>query len=61
MAERKALSQIGAYCMGRAAVVRMTRAMAAERGKFGINFNAPHPGWTVSRFGPHGDRGAGGS
>ena len=43
MAGLKVLPQIGAYCMSKAAVVQMTRAMALEWGKFGINVNAICP------------------
>ncbi len=41
----RALSQIGVYAMGKAAVIHMTRAMALEWGKFGINVNALCPGY----------------
>ena len=45
MAGLKVLPQIGAYCMSEAAVVQMTRAMALEWGRFGINVNALCPGY----------------
>ena len=45
MAGLKVLPQIGVYCMSKAAVVHMTRAMATEWGKFGINVNALCPGY----------------
>ena len=45
MAGLKVLSQIGVYAMSKAAVVHMTRAMALEWGKFGINSNALCPGY----------------
>ena len=45
MAGMKVLSQIGVYCMSKAAVIHMTRAMALEWGKFGINTNALCPGY----------------
>ena len=45
MAGLRVLSQIGVYCMSKAAVVHMTRAMALEWGKFGINVNALCPGY----------------
>jgi len=45
MAGLKVLPQIGAYCMSKAAVVQMTRAMAMEWGRFGINTNAICPGY----------------
>jgi NAD(P)-dependent dehydrogenase (short-subunit alcohol dehydrogenase family) len=41
----KALPKIGAYCMSKAAVIQMTRAMALEWGRFGINVNAICPGY----------------
>ena len=45
MAGLKVLPQIGAYCMSKAAVIQMTRAMALEWGRFGINVNAMCPGY----------------
>ena len=45
MAGLKVLPQIGAYCMSKAAEVQMTRAMALEWGRFGINVNALCPGY----------------
>lgn len=41
----KVLPQIGIYCMSKAAVVHMTKSMAIEWGKFGINVNAICPGY----------------
>ena len=41
----KVLPQIGVYCMSKAAVVHMTKAMAMEWGRFGINVNAICPGY----------------
>jgi hypothetical protein len=41
----KALHKIGVYCMSKAAVIQMTRAMALEWGRFGINVNAICPGY----------------
>jgi hypothetical protein len=41
----KALPKIGVYCMSKAAVIQMTRAMALEWGRFGINVNAICPGY----------------
>jgi NAD(P)-dependent dehydrogenase (short-subunit alcohol dehydrogenase family) len=38
-------SRIGVYCMSKAALVHMTRAMALEWGRFGINVNALCPGY----------------
>ena len=45
MAGLKVMGQIGVYCMSKAAVVHMTRAMALEWGRFGINTNALCPGY----------------
>jgi NAD(P)-dependent dehydrogenase (short-subunit alcohol dehydrogenase family) len=45
MAGLRVLPQIGVYSMSKAAVVHMTRAMAAEWGKHGINVNAICPGY----------------
>ena len=45
MAGLKVLPQIGVYCMSKAAVVHMTKAMAVEWGRFGINVNAICPGY----------------
>ncbi len=45
MAGLKVLGQIGIYAMSKSAVVHMTRAMALEWGKFGINVNALCPGY----------------
>ncbi|AJY11888.1 SDR family oxidoreductase [Burkholderia dolosa] len=41
----RAFSQIGLYAMSKAAVVQMTRAMALEWGRHGINVNAICPGY----------------
>lgn len=41
----KVMPQIGAYAMSKAAVVQMTKAMALEWGRFGINVNALCPGY----------------
>ncbi|OGB23235.1 MAG: short-chain dehydrogenase [Burkholderiales bacterium RIFCSPLOWO2_02_FULL_57_36] len=41
----KVLPQIGIYCMSKAAVVHMTKSMAIEWGKYGINTNAICPGY----------------
>ncbi len=45
MAALRVVSQIGVYAMSKAAVVHMTRAMALEWGRFGINVNALCPGY----------------
>ena len=41
----RVLPKISVYSMSKAAVVQMTRAMAQEWGKFGINVNAICPGY----------------
>jgi NAD(P)-dependent dehydrogenase (short-subunit alcohol dehydrogenase family) len=46
----KVLPQIGVYCMSKAAVVQMTRAMALEWGRFGINVNALCPGYIATEI-----------
>ncbi len=45
MAGLKVLPKIGVYCVSKAAVVQMTKAMAMEWGRFGINVNAICPGY----------------
>ncbi len=45
MAGLKVLPKIGIYCISKAAVIQMTKAMALEWGKFGINVNAICPGY----------------
>jgi len=50
MAGLKVLSQIGVYCMSKAAVVQMTKAMALEWGRFDINVNAICPGYIVTEI-----------
>ncbi len=45
MAGLRVLPQIGVYSMSKAAVVHMTKAMALEWGRFGINVNALCPGY----------------
>ncbi len=49
----KALPQIGVYCMSKAAVVHMTKAMAQEWGRFGINVNAICPGYIDTEINHH--------
>lgn len=53
MAGLRVLSQIGVYCMSKAAVVHMTRAMALEWGKYGINVNAICPGYIDTEINHH--------
>ena len=53
MAGLKVLPQIGAYCMSKAAVIQMTKAMALEWGKHGINVNAICPGYLDTEINHH--------
>ena len=53
MAGLKVVSQLGVYCMSKAAVVHMTRAMALEWGKHGINVNAICPGYIDTEINHH--------
>jgi NAD(P)-dependent dehydrogenase (short-subunit alcohol dehydrogenase family) len=48
VAALKVLPKIGVYCMSKAAVVQMTKAMALEWGRFGINVNALCPGYITT-------------
>ena len=41
----RVLPQIGVYCMSKAGVVQMTKAMAVEWGRYNINVNAICPGY----------------
>jgi NAD(P)-dependent dehydrogenase (short-subunit alcohol dehydrogenase family) len=50
MAGLKVLAQIGVYCMSKAAVVQMTRAMALEWARYNINVNAICPGYIVTEI-----------
>ena len=45
MAGLRVLPKIGVYAMSKAAMIHMTKAMALEWGKFGINVNAICPGY----------------
>jgi NAD(P)-dependent dehydrogenase (short-subunit alcohol dehydrogenase family) len=53
MAGLSVLPQIGVYCMSKAAVVHMTRAMALEWGRYGINVNAICPGYIDTEINHH--------
>jgi len=53
MAGLRVLPQIGVYCMSKAAVIQMTKAMALEWGKFGINVNALCPGYIDTEINHH--------
>jgi NAD(P)-dependent dehydrogenase (short-subunit alcohol dehydrogenase family) len=50
VAALKVLPQIGVYCMSKAALVQMTKAMALEWGRFGINVNALCPGYIATEL-----------
>lgn len=41
----RVLPKIGIYCMSKAAVIHMTKVMAVEWGRYGINVNAICPGY----------------
>ena len=49
----RVVAQLGVYCMSKAAVVHMTRAMALEWGRFGINVNALCPGYIDTEINHH--------
>jgi NAD(P)-dependent dehydrogenase (short-subunit alcohol dehydrogenase family) len=49
----RVVSQIGVYAMSKAAVIHMTRAMALEWGKYGINVNAICPGYIDTEINHH--------
>lgn len=53
MAGLRVLGKIGVYAMSKAAVVQMTRAMALEWGRFGINVNALCPGYIDTELNHH--------
>jgi len=53
MAGLKVLGQLGVYSMSKAAVIHMTRAMALEWGRFGINVNALCPGYIDTEINHH--------
>jgi NAD(P)-dependent dehydrogenase (short-subunit alcohol dehydrogenase family) len=53
MAGLRVISQIGVYAMSKAAVIHMTRAMALEWGKHGINVNAICPGYIDTEINHH--------
>jgi NAD(P)-dependent dehydrogenase (short-subunit alcohol dehydrogenase family) len=41
----RVLAQLSTYCMSKAAVIQMTKALAHEWGRYGINVNAICPGY----------------
>lgn len=49
----RTLPQIGVYCMSKAAVIHMTKVMAAEWGRFGITTNAICPGYIHTEINRH--------
>ena len=49
----KVLNRVGVYAMSKAAVVHMTRAMALEWGRYGINVNAICPGYIDTEINHH--------
>ncbi len=53
MAGLRVIPQIGVYCMSKAAVIQMTKAMALEWGKYGINVNAICPGYIDTDINHH--------
>ena len=53
MAGLRVLSQIGVYSMSKAAVIHMTKAMALEWGRYGINVNAICPGYIDTEINDH--------
>ena len=53
MAGLRVLPKIGVYAMSKAALIHMTKAMAQEWGKFGINVNAICPGYIDTEINHH--------
>jgi hypothetical protein len=53
MAGLRVLGQIGVYAMSKSAVIHMTRAMALEWGRYGINVNAICPGYIDTEINHH--------
>ena len=49
----RTLPQIGVYCMSKAAVIHMTKVMAAEWGRIGITTNAICPGYIDTEINHH--------
>ena len=49
----RVLPQIGVYAMSKAAVIHMTKALALEWGRFGINVNALCPGYIDTEINHH--------
>ena len=53
MAGLRVMGRIGVYAMSKAAVIHMTRAMALEWGRYGINVNAICPGYIDTEINHH--------
>lgn len=53
MAGLRVLPKIGVYAMSKAALIQMTKAMALEWGKYGINVNAICPGYIDTEINHH--------
>ncbi|RZI83958.1 MAG: SDR family oxidoreductase [Rubrivivax sp.] len=49
----RTMPMIGVYCMSKAAVIHMTKVMAAEWGRFGITTNAICPGYIETEINSH--------
>ena len=49
----RVVAQIGTYCMSKAAVIHMTRAMAHEWGRYNINVNVICPGYIRTGINDH--------
>lgn len=45
VAGQRTVPELGLYCISKAAVIQMTKSMAVEWGRFGINVNAICPGY----------------
>ncbi|MEO8599274.1 MAG: SDR family oxidoreductase [bacterium] len=46
----RVLPKIGIYCMSKAALIHMTKSMAVEWGRYGINVNAICPGYIATEI-----------
>jgi NAD(P)-dependent dehydrogenase (short-subunit alcohol dehydrogenase family) len=53
MAGLRVMGQIGVYAMSKAAMIHMSRAMALEWGKYGINVNVICPGYIDTEMNHH--------
>jgi NAD(P)-dependent dehydrogenase (short-subunit alcohol dehydrogenase family) len=50
VAGQRVMPQIGVYCISKAGVIHMTKAMAVEWGKYGVNTNAICPGFIATEI-----------